>query len=255
MIKPLFSLSNGVVEYRHRNERPNFFHLRPAKTRLVSASQPSFALNDVSLSICEGDRIGVIGLNGAGKSTLLKVVSGVLPPTSGTVTRNSKVTSLLNSSLGMDLNLSGRDNLVIRSMLLGFSKPDAINRVEFFAEWTELGSKINEPISTYSDGMRARLAFVINTQVSEGILVIDEGIGAGDASFQGKAQLRLKQFFNHSNAIIIASHSLEFLHEFCSKYILMHEGKILLEGTYKNVVDQYEEIVSKKLVGYSNEKN
>ena len=255
MTSPLFSLSHGIVEYKQRNKQLNFFQITHNQIQLNPKSQNSLALDDVSLKIYEGDRIGVIGLNGAGKSTLLKVVSGVLPPVSGTVTWNSKVTSLLNSSLGMDLNLSGRDNLIIRSMLLGYSKEHALDHIEFFAEWTELGHKINEPVSTYSDGMRARLAFVVNTQISEGILVIDEGIGAGDASFQAKAQIRLKQFFSHSNSILIASHSIEFLREFCTRYILMHNGKIVLDGPYQSAMNSYQKIISEKVTGHKNEKD
>jgi ABC-type polysaccharide/polyol phosphate transport system ATPase subunit len=201
------------------------------------------ALSGIDLKVSPGDRIGVIGLNGAGKTTLLKVMSGILPPTSGSAVIENQVTAILNTNLGMDLNLTGRENTIIRGMLLGLSLGEAKSTVDIFSEWTELGNRIDSPIVTYSDGMRARLAFAINTYVPSKILVIDEGIGAGDAAFQEKAKLRLNQFFKQSTAIILASHSLDFLKSFANKLVLLDKGRVIMVDNFETVNAAYQEIL------------
>jgi len=197
------------------------------------------ALNSVSLRIELGQRIGVIGLNGAGKTTLLKILAGILPPTLGKVHIASKVSPILNTSLGLDMRLNGRDNVISRLMLQGMSREKAQGTVKSIASWTELESRVLDPISTYSAGMRARLAFALNTELNAGLLLIDEGINAGDASFQLKAKERLKTFLNQANSLVIASHSISYLNDFATKLILMNKGEIVSIGENQEIIDLY----------------
>jgi ABC-2 type transport system ATP-binding protein len=230
------------VSYPANNGRVGF-RKRETTTAFEYENFSNKALEDINFTVSAGDRLGVIGLNGAGKSTFLKVACGILPPTSGSVEITGQVTPILNSNLGMDISLSGADNVVIRGMLIGLSEAAARESIDLIADWTELGYRISHPLNTYSDGMRARLAFAINTYTPADILIIDEGIGAGDAAFQQKAQIRLEQFFKKSNALVVASHSMNFLSQFVTKLILLHKGRIIGYGDYDEVSEMYNKIV------------
>lgn len=188
------------------------------------------ALRDVSLSIGDGDRLGLIGRNGAGKSTLLKVLAGVCPPSRGSVTIDGSVSTLFNVSGFMDPDLSGYDNIVFTGLLLGLSKKEIENLVPDIEEFTELGAYLQMPVRTYSAGMMVRLGFAVATSVTPDILLLDEAIGAGDAHFVAKAQARAKSLYEKSRVLVIASHSEEILLELCNRAVVMERGKIIADG-------------------------
>lgn len=197
------------------------------------------ALDNINLKLNSGDRLGLIGHNGAGKSTLLSVLAGVYKPLQGTVSYQGKITPLFNLAPGMDPVDTGLENIKTIGMFLGMSKKEIIKKTESIIEFTELAEFIHLPVRTYSAGMIARLTFGIATSLEPDILLIDEGIGAGDQSFANKAKQRLEDFYNKINIIVVASHSSELIKQLCNKAILLEHGKIVASGTVDQVLDIY----------------
>ena len=197
------------------------------------------ALDGVTLSLRHGDRVGLVGHNGAGKTTLLRVLAGIYEPTIGTAKITGHAAPLFDVALGMDPESTGYENIVLRGLFLGLSH-NAINaRVDEIAEFTELGSFLELPIRTYSAGMRMRLAFAVSTSIEPDILLLDEGIGAGDAAFLEKASRRLKEFTEKAAIIVLASHSEGLIRQMCDKAVLMEHGKVLLVGDTNDVLEHY----------------
>ena len=197
------------------------------------------ALDGVNLSLRHGDRVGLVGHNGAGKTTLLRVLAGIYEPTIGTAKITGHAAPLFDVALGMDPESTGYENIVLRGLFLGLSH-NAINaRVDEIAEFTELGSFLELPIRTYSAGMRMRLAFAVSTSIEPDILLLDEGIGAGDAAFLEKASRRLKEFTEKAAIIVLASHSEGLIRQMCDKAVLMEHGKVLQLGDTNDVLEHY----------------
>lgn len=197
------------------------------------------ALRDVTLSLGKGDRLGLVGHNGAGKSTLLKVLAGIYQPTSGTITTRGRIVSTLNISLGMEPEATGFENIVIRGLLLGMKRSEINQKIEEIAQFTELGDYLDMPVRIYSSGMATRLAFATVTAMDSDILLMDEVIGTGDASFMDKAEKRLNEFLNRSKIIVLASHADHVIKKFCNKAILLEHGRILHAGTPDDVFEKY----------------
>lgn len=187
-------------------------------------------LDGISLELKAGDKLAIIGGNGAGKTTLLRTIAGIYAPSSGIRKVKGHITTLLSSGFGMDEESTGYQNIILGGIALGFTKKYMISRFADIEEFTELGNFLNMPIKTYSAGMKLRLAFAIATSSEPEILLIDEGIGAGDAEFYKKAKERVKQFLYKASILIIASHSDRLLKEFCNKGIYMAQGKVKYSG-------------------------
>ncbi|MEA2993014.1 MAG: lipopolysaccharide transport system ATP-binding protein [Alphaproteobacteria bacterium] len=188
------------------------------------------ALDNVSMEISHGDRVGLIGHNGAGKTTLLRVLGGIYTPNQGVVTIEGKVTPMFDVSLGIDPEGTGYENIILRGLYLGLSRAEARRKTAEIAEFTELGEFLDLPVRTYSQGMQARLAFAMATSIKPDILLLDEGIGAGDAAFFLKANERLDRFAKEAGAVVLASHSEELIRKLCNKLILMEHGRISWVG-------------------------
>jgi ABC-2 type transport system ATP-binding protein/lipopolysaccharide transport system ATP-binding protein len=197
------------------------------------------ALDGVTLSLRHGDRVGLVGHNGAGKTTLLRVLAGIYEPTMGTAKITGHAAPLFDVALGMDPESTGYENIVLRGLFLGLSHNEINARVDEIAEFTELGSFLELPIRTYSAGMRMRLAFAVSTSIEPDILLLDEGIGAGDAAFLEKASRRLKEFTEKAAIIVLASHSEGLIRQMCDKAVLMEHGKVLLVGDTNDVLEHY----------------
>jgi lipopolysaccharide transport system ATP-binding protein len=198
------------------------------------------SLNDVSLKAQHGERIGLIGHNGAGKSTMLRAVSGVYEPVRGSITVCGRVASLIDLTLGMDMEANGYENIRIRCMLLGMARDEINRHIDDIAEVTELGDFLEMPIRTYSSGMMLRLAFAISTSITPDILLMDEWIGAGDASFMKKAQARLQNLLGRTGILFIASHSEQIVTNNCTRAIWMEKGAIRADGTPADVWRDYQ---------------
>jgi ABC-2 type transport system ATP-binding protein/lipopolysaccharide transport system ATP-binding protein len=197
------------------------------------------ALRDVSLSLVDGDRLGLIGHNGAGKSTLLRVLAGIYEPRSGRVRIMGSVATLTDITMGMNLDATGYENIVLRAVFLGLRVKEARQMIPDIEDFTELGEFLRLPMRTYSTGMMLRLAFAVTTAVMPEILIMDELIGAGDAAFAMKAAVRLDQMISHSRILVVASHDVETVRRFCNRAALMRTGRIVRLGSVDEVIAAY----------------
>lgn len=202
------------------------------------------ALDNVTLNIEHGDRVGLVGKNGAGKSTLLRVMAGVYEPSSGTVERSGRVAPLFSDKLGMDGENTGYENIIMRGLFLGFTREEMQDKIPEIAEFTELGDFLNMPTHTYSAGMLMRLTFAVSTCIKPEILLMDEGIGAGDASFMKKAARRLEKLVESSGVLVLASHSESLLRRMCSKAVLLERGQVVHQGSLEDVLERYNETIA-----------
>ncbi|GAB5903825.1 ABC transporter ATP-binding protein [Mycobacteroides chelonae] len=198
------------------------------------------ALRDITLSLKEGDRIGLVGHNGAGKSTLLRLLSGIYEPTRGSSSIQGRVAPVFDLGVGMDPEISGYENIIIRGMFLGQTRKQMQDKVDEIADFTELGEYLSMPLRTYSTGMRVRLAMGVVTSIDPEILLLDEGIGAVDAEFMKKARVRLQQLVERSGMLVFASHSNEFLARLCNTAMWIDHGTIKMSGGIEDVVRAYE---------------
>ena len=197
------------------------------------------ALDQVSFSFNAGDRVALIGHNGAGKTTLLRVLAGIYEPRAGWISVEGRVTPVFDVNLGIDPERTGYDNIILRGLYLGLKKAEILERRDSVAEFTELGPFLDLPVRTYSAGMLARLAFAMATGVEPDILLLDEGIGAGDAEFLEKANTRLDQFISKAGILVLASHSVDLVRKLCTKGVLMEHGRLVQSGELEDVLRDY----------------
>lgn len=200
------------------------------------------SLRDISLTLRDGDRLGLVGRNGAGKSTLLRVMSGIYEPVRGHIDIEGSLASMTDMSMGMDPEATGYENIVLRGVFLGMSHQQARARIPQIAEWTELGEALERPVRTYSTGMQVRLAFAVSTTIRPDILIFDEMISAGDAHFIDKARARLDELISNASIMVMASHSEDILRQFCNRAVLMHEGRMLMDGTVDEILTAYHKL-------------
>ena len=197
------------------------------------------ALSDVTFEIGDGERFAVIGRNGAGKTTLLKVLAGIYEPTRGRFTASGKISSLLDVQVGLNLDATGRENIVLRGMYMGIHPSEMRERAAEVAEFTELGDYLDMPVRTYSAGMMVRLAFAASTCVPPDILIMDEWLTAGDTQFLKKAQRRVEAFVRTSSILVLASHSLELVEQWCNRGILLQQGLVVAIGPIQEIIAAY----------------
>lgn len=188
------------------------------------------ALNDITLSLQHGDRVGLIGHNGSGKSTLLRLLAKIYEPTQGLLHINGHISPMLDLMQGIELEFTGYENIDSRGLILGLTKNQINEQKNDIAELTGLGDYLNMPIRTYSSGMMVRLAFAISTSIQPEILLIDEIFGAGDANFMEKAKERMSSLLNKSSIVVLASHSTDIIREFCNKAVLLEAGTLKYSG-------------------------
>jgi ABC-2 type transport system ATP-binding protein len=201
------------------------------------------AIRNIDLHIKDGDRLGLIGPNGAGKTTLLKAISGIYEPAQGRISISGKIASLFDLTLGIDQELTGRENVFLRGLVLGMTRKQIRRQMEEIEEFAELGESFNMPVRTYSSGMQVRLAFAVSTSIDPEILLIDEAIGAGDLHFMQKADKRIESVMGLSRIMVLASHSLEILRKSCTKGVFLREGHIEAVGPIEDVIDAYRSTV------------
>lgn len=188
------------------------------------------AIDHIDLEIKDGDRIGLIGHNGSGKTTLLRVLAGIYKPNAGSITIEGRVGALLESHAGIDPESSGIENIYLRGYMLGMTRREIDAKFDEIAAFTELGDFLELPMRTYSAGMFARLAFAVSTAANHDILLIDEGLNAGDAEFQKKVRERIEGLFGRTPIIILASHSEAMISDFCNRRVEMERGVIKSAG-------------------------
>jgi ABC-type polysaccharide/polyol phosphate transport system ATPase subunit len=197
------------------------------------------ALTNVSLQLQDGDRLGLIGHNGAGKSTLLKVMAGIYEPTSGCVFADGHIAPLLDLLPTMDPEDTGYEAIVTAGLLLGMTRREIERKIPEIERFSELGDYLSLPVKTYSTGMSTRLGFSLATTLEPEILLIDEGIGAGDSRFAERATARMKEFIGRTSILVLASHSDELIETICNKAALLRAGRVVTIGPVAEVLSQY----------------
>jgi len=199
------------------------------------------ALQSISFDVRSGETLGVIGANGSGKSTLLKILARIYRPDSGSIVFNARKVSILSLALGFDPRLSGVDNAVLSSMLLGASFREATRLVEGIIEFSELGQFATQPVKTYSSGMRARLGFSVALNMQTDVLLIDEALAVGDAKFKEKSERAIVERVMSNQTVVLVSHSEAQIKRLCDRAIWIEKGQIVLEGDPELVTHQYRE--------------
>ena len=201
------------------------------------------AVDNLSIELGHGTRVGLVGHNGAGKSTLLRVIAGIYEPTSGRVTVDGEVAPLFDLGFGMDQDSNGWENIVLRGLFLGFTKKEIRRRMDDIARVSGLGEFLDMPLRTYSAGMATRLAFAVSTSIQPDILLIDEGIGAGDAAFLVQARERMQSFIGDAGLLVMASHSNDLLRQWCTTALWMEHGRLRRQGSVDEVLKAYGESI------------
>lgn len=240
MKSPVIRVENVTQRFRLIHERPD--SLREAFTKLFRQKTEFHdfeAVQNVSFDVGRGEMVGLIGRNGSGKSTLLKIVAGVYKPTSGQVEVHGSIAPLIELGAGFHGELTGRENVLMNGLLMGFSKREMLQREKSILQFADIGDFIDSPVKQYSSGMYMRLAFAVATEVDPDILVIDEILSVGDTAFQQKCFERLENFRRSGRTILFVSHSLDQVLTHCDRVIYLNGGRIAADGDPHHVVDLY----------------
>ena len=195
------------------------------------------ALENINLSLRDGDKLAVIGHNGAGKTTLLRVLATILPPTSGRVRISGAVSALMSIHLGLDTLATGNENIRYRARYMGHSEEEIETQFRDIADFTELGDYLNLPLKSYSSGMKLRLAFAIATAFRPDVLVLDEWLSAGDANFRAKAAERLDKLVQSTGIVVVASHNNDLLARVCKRGVVLQHGRIVFDGPIEEAIE------------------
>ena len=228
------NVSKEYILFKNDRERFKSLFIKPKNAKRHKA------LKNVSIEIFEGESVGIIGDNGAGKSTLLKMITGVAFPDSGEVAVNGSVAALLELTAGFALEMTGRENIYLRGYTLGL-KDSYIKEIEpKIVEFSELGDYIDQPVRTYSSGMKMRLGFAINVNIDPDILVIDEALSVGDATFRKKCKNRVGEIIKQVKTVLFVSHSKDSVKEMCQKAIYLKKGEVKFAGDVNEAFKVYE---------------
>jgi ABC-2 type transport system ATP-binding protein/lipopolysaccharide transport system ATP-binding protein len=234
------SIQNVSVRYVVPRERiPSLkeYAIRRLKRRVVFDQFE--ALQGVSFDVSSGETVGVIGPNGSGKSTLLKLIARVLKPTTGRVVVVGRVAPLLELGLGMNAELTGRENVLLQGALMGFSRNEMRRRLERIVEFAELGEFVDSPTRTYSSGMLARLTFSVASDVDPDVLLVDEALSVGDERFALKCKQRMADFRRSGKTVLVVSHDMEQIRANCHRVVWLHMGRLVSDGPAEDVTEAY----------------
>jgi ABC-type polysaccharide/polyol phosphate transport system ATPase subunit len=231
---PIYGMQRSIRRALFQNAAGGFIK-KDLQHRHVTVT----ALSGVTFQLNDGDRLGLIGHNGAGKSSLLKVLAGVYHPTRGQVWVDGKITSLFELALGVDSDDTGYETVVTAGMLLGMTQAEIESKIPEIERFSELGEYLSLPVRTYSMGMTTRLGFSLATALEPEILLIDEGIGAGDARFTERASKRLHELAKQSAIMVLASHTDDLIRTICNKAALLNSGRIMTIGPVDEILSEY----------------
>ena len=227
-------VSKDYILYKSDKARFKALFFKPKNPKIHSA------LKDVSFTINRGESVGIIGDNGAGKSTLLKMITGVTFPSGGTVTVHGKVAALLELTAGFSLEMTGRENIYLKGYILGLEDDYIKSIEENIVDFAQLGDYIDQPVRTYSSGMKMRLGFAININIKPDILVVDEALSVGDADFQKKCRDKINDVIATGVTVLFVSHSRKAIEETCTRAIFLKDGKVQVDGTVEEAFDAYD---------------
>ena len=236
-------LQNVTQRFRVIQERPDTLRELFAKFLRHQVNYHNFdAIRNVSLEVPAGQMIGLIGRNGSGKSTLLKIIAGVYHPTAGRVHVEGSLAPLIELGAGFHHELTGRENILLNGLLMGYSKQEMKQREQSIIDFADIGEFIDAPIKQYSSGMHTRLAFAVATEVDPDILVVDEILAVGDASFQQKCFARIDNFRKAGKTILFVTHNMPQVIDHCDRAILLNKGSIIADGDPAEVVSFYKSL-------------
>lgn len=243
MAEPIISFKNVSKTYiLYKDDRARFkalfFKPKNAKTNK--------ALNNVSLTINRGESVGIVGDNGAGKSTLLKMITGVAFPDEGEITVNGKVAALLELTAGFSMEMTGRENIYLKGYILGLEDSYIKEIEEKIIDFAELGDYIDQPVRTYSSGMKMRLGFAINVNIEPDVLVVDEALSVGDATFKKKCKNKIKEIIGNGTTVLYVSHNANSVSEICPRSIYLKKGTVIFDGPTEETLKVYEDSKKKK---------
>ena len=206
--------------------------------------KPKKANDNITFEIKNGESVAILGRNGAGKSTMLKMITGVVFPTSGEIIVNGRVSALLELTAGFDPEFTGRENIYLKAHLMGMNDEQIKEVEDDIIEFAELDDYIDQPVRSYSSGMKARLGFAINANIDPEILVIDEALSVGDKKFQEKCRVKIREIMEKDKVtVLFVTHSTSAAKDFCDRGIVLKDGKLIFDGTIDDAVNAYEEIL------------
>ena len=235
-------VKNLKIRYRCLNKisiKKSLFHMKKSNTEVFEA------LHGVSFNVKPGEIVGIIGKNGSGKSTMLRALGGIFSADEGTIDLHGHSISLLSIGVGFQKKLTGRENILLSGMVLGFEEDYIRERMNDIIEFSELGEFIDRPVKTYSSGMYSKLAFAITAILETEIILIDEVLSVGDAKFKKKSFKKMKSLISGENrTVLIVSHSIDTLQKLCTRVIWLHDGKLKMDGDPKEVLTAYDEFMS-----------
>jgi len=240
--RPAIEVAGLGVKYNLRLTRRNT--LRESFRNLTSlwgGRRDFWALREVGFTLSHGESLAVIGPNGAGKSTLLQVLAGIITPSEGEVQVRGKISSLLTLGVGFDQDLTGRQNIALAGAFLGMDARDMTRRTPEIIAFADIGQFIDAPIKTYSSGMRARLGFAIATSVDPDVLLLDEVLATGDQTFRAKSKARVLEIAAAARAVVLVTHDMNWVTEFCNRAMLLERGRVIAEGDPADVVRIHQE--------------
>ena len=244
--------NNVAIEFKHvtkryklyKNEKQRFMAVFSKKIK----PKTKIAINDVSFRINKGESVALFGKNGAGKSTLLKMITGVLYPTEGDIVVNGRVSALLELSAGFDPDFTGRENIYFKGQLLGIDEKEIAKLEDTIIEFADIGEYIDQPVRSYSSGMKARLGFAINVNIEPEILIVDEALSVGDKAFRRKCNLKIKEVLADGKVtFLFVTHSTNVAKNFCDRGIVMKLGNMLFDGEVNEAADFYEKTIEEEI--------
>ncbi|MBQ1407016.1 MAG: ABC transporter ATP-binding protein [Eubacterium sp.] len=246
-----YANSDVVIGFDHVTKTYKLFENDKQRFRAIFFKNIKYkkknAINDVTFQIKKGESVALLGRNGAGKSTLLKMITGVAYPTVGDIVVNGRVSALLELSAGFDKEFTGRENIYFRAQLLGMKKSEIDAKMDDIIEFADIGDYMDQPLRTYSSGMRARLGFAINVNVDPEILIVDEALSVGDVSFRRKCTEKINDLLSEQGiTFLLVTHSTNAALDFCERGIVMKKGKIKFDGDIQEATDFYKEMIEKE---------
>ena len=201
------------------------------------------ALSDVSMTIYQGETVGIIGTNGSGKSTILKIITGVLNPTAGEVKVNGRISALLELGAGFNMEYNGIENIYLNGTMIGFTEKEIDEKLQSILDFADIGEYVYQPVKTYSSGMFVRLAFAVAINIDPEILIVDEALSVGDVFFQAKCYHKFEEFKAMGKTILFVSHDLSSIAKYCDRVVSLNQGTKLGEGAPKEMIDTYKQVL------------
>lgn len=244
-------MAEPIIKFEHVSKRYKLYSSNRQKLAAIFLKnikvKTKDAVNDITFSVEPGEAVALVGGNGAGKSTILKMITGVCFPTEGEITVNGRVSALLELTAGFEAEMTGRENIYLRGTTLGLTKEEISALEDDIIEFADIGEYIDQPVRSYSSGMKARLGFAINANVNPEILIVDEALSVGDKKFKNKCLAKIRQLMADDNiTLLLVTHSSATAKQFCNRGIFIKSGKLIFDGPIDEAVEKYEATIKNK---------